>query len=199
MSNVAIIPARSGSTRIPLKNIRPFMGKPIICYSIETAVRSRLFDEIWVSTDSDEIGKVATREGARVHVRPARLAQNEVGTQEVAGAVLQDIQAGRFEFACVIYATAPMMREKDLARALAALEEKPGATFAYSIGVMPVRDAGQFYFGRTRAFIHQEPLDGPDSIKIVVPEDRVCDINTIEDWQKAEAMFCRLHNVRRTA
>lgn len=196
--NVAIIPARAGSTRIPGKNIKPFMGRPIIAYSIETARKSCLFEEIWVSTDSDEIGKIAEREGARVHVRPMRLAVNEVGTQEVAKAVLQDIKAGRFEFACVVYATAPMMREADMTRALRCLQETPDAPFAYSVGAMPVRDAGQFYFGRTRAFIQDEPLDGPDVLKVVVPQDRVCDINTMEDWNKAESMFCRIHGIRKT-
>ena len=55
MKNIAIIPARGGSKRIPRKNIKPFMGKPIIAYSIEAALQSELFDEVMVSTDDDEI------------------------------------------------------------------------------------------------------------------------------------------------
>ena len=55
MKNIAIIPARGGSKRIPRKNIKPFMGKPIITYSIEAALQSGLFDEVMVSTDDEEI------------------------------------------------------------------------------------------------------------------------------------------------
>ena len=62
--SVAIIPARGGSTRIPKKNIKLFLGTPIIAYSIETAERSGLFDRIIVSTDSDEIARVALQHGA---------------------------------------------------------------------------------------------------------------------------------------
>ena len=66
MSNVAIIPARGGSKRIPRKNIRPFAGKPIIAWSIEAALASRTFDEVIVSTDDVEIAEVAKRYGATV-------------------------------------------------------------------------------------------------------------------------------------
>lgn len=66
MRNLAIIPARGGSKRIPRKNIKDFLGKPIIAYSIETALKSGLFNEIMVSTDDDEIAEVAIKFGATV-------------------------------------------------------------------------------------------------------------------------------------
>ena len=68
MSNkkIAIITARSGSKRIPNKNIRNFNGKPIIAYSIETALNSKIFDEVMVSTDSQEIAQIAKKFGAKV-------------------------------------------------------------------------------------------------------------------------------------
>ena len=66
MSNIAIIPARGGSKRIPLKNIKSFLGKPIISYSINAALKSKLFDEIIVSTDNDEIAEIAIKFGAKV-------------------------------------------------------------------------------------------------------------------------------------
>lgn len=66
MGNLAIIPARGGSKRIPRKNIKPFMGKPIIAYSIETALKSDLFEEVMVSTDDEEIAAVARQYGAVV-------------------------------------------------------------------------------------------------------------------------------------
>lgn len=61
MKNIAIIPARGGSKRIPRKNIKPFMGKPIIAYSIEAALQSGLFDEVMVSTDDEEIAEIACK------------------------------------------------------------------------------------------------------------------------------------------
>ena len=66
MSNnaVAIIPARGGSKRIPRKNIKDFHGKPLIAYSIEVALKSKLFDKVIVSTDDEEIAKIAMQYGA---------------------------------------------------------------------------------------------------------------------------------------
>ena len=66
MTSLAIIPARGGSKRIPKKNIKPFLGKPIIAYSIEVALKSKLFDEVMVSTDDEEIAKIALEYGAKV-------------------------------------------------------------------------------------------------------------------------------------
>jgi len=64
-SRIVIIPARGGSKRIPKKNIKDFLGKPIISYSIENAIKSELFDEIHVSTDDDEIFSIASNLGAK--------------------------------------------------------------------------------------------------------------------------------------
>ena len=66
MSKLAIIPARSGSKRISNKNIIDFFGKPIIAYSIEAALSTKLFDEVMVSTDSEEIAEIARKYGAKV-------------------------------------------------------------------------------------------------------------------------------------
>ena len=66
MSSICIIPARGGSKRIPRKNIKDFLGKPIIAYSIEAALKCNLFDEVMVSTDDDEIASIAKQYGAKV-------------------------------------------------------------------------------------------------------------------------------------
>ena len=66
MSRLAIIPARGGSKRIPRKNIKLFLGEPIISYSIKAALRSNLFDEVMVSTDDKEIATIAIKYGAKV-------------------------------------------------------------------------------------------------------------------------------------
>ena len=69
MNNLAVIPARSGSQRIPKKNIKDFFGKPIIAYPIELAIESNLFDEVIVSTDSPEIESIVVKYGASVPFR----------------------------------------------------------------------------------------------------------------------------------
>ena len=66
MKNLCIIPARGGSKRIPRKNVKPFLGKPMLAYSIEAAKESGLFDEIMVSTDDEEIANIALQYGANV-------------------------------------------------------------------------------------------------------------------------------------
>ena len=82
--NVAIIPARGGSKRLPGKNIKSFLGKPIIAYSIEAALSSKLFDKVVVTTDSEEIAGVAQEHGAEVPLlRPAELADDHSATAPV--------------------------------------------------------------------------------------------------------------------
>lgn len=83
--NLAIIPARGGSKRIPRKNIRDFCGKPMIAWSIEAARASGLFEHIVVSTDDDEIAEVARAHGAEVPFRrPAELVFQAIRDQVVA-------------------------------------------------------------------------------------------------------------------
>ncbi|NJC26153.1 pseudaminic acid cytidylyltransferase [Neolewinella antarctica] len=109
MSRLCIIPARGGSKRIPRKNIRPFLGKPIIAYSIEAALASGLFDEVMVSTDDEEIAAVARQFGASVpFMRSAATADDFATTVDVIAEVLGEY---RWEFAevCCVYATAPFV------------------------------------------------------------------------------------------
>ena len=82
--NVAVIPARGGSKRIPRKNVKQFCGKPIITWPIEVVKQSELFDHILVSTDDEEIAKVAKACGAEVpFMRPVKLSDDYAGTSKV--------------------------------------------------------------------------------------------------------------------
>ena len=84
MSALAIIPSRGGSKRIPRKNIRLFLGRPILAYSIEVALKSNLFNEVMVSTDDDEIARIALERGATVpFLRSAENASDYAGIAEV--------------------------------------------------------------------------------------------------------------------
>ena len=89
MKNLCIIPARGGSKRIPRKNIKVFLGKPIMAYSIEAALKSDLFDEVMVSTDDEEFAEVAKKFGANVpFLRSEATANDYAGTEDVIFEVL---------------------------------------------------------------------------------------------------------------
>ncbi len=117
MGNIAIIPARGGSKRIPRKNIKGFLGKPIIAYSIEAAIASDLFDEVMVSTDDAEIAEIAVKYGAKVPFMRSPINSDDfAGTAEVLVEVLNDYSKKNtlFEYACCIYPTAPLIKVKNI-------------------------------------------------------------------------------------
>lgn len=120
MANVAIITARGGSKRIPRKNIKLFRGKPIIAYSIETALKCGLFDLVMVSTDDDEIADISKSYGAQVpFIRSKQTADDFAGTADVVLEVINDLKANgkQFENACCIYPTAPFISQQTLSEA----------------------------------------------------------------------------------
>ncbi|RDV16476.1 pseudaminic acid cytidylyltransferase [Pontibacter diazotrophicus] len=113
MKNIAIIPARGGSKRIPRKNIKDFLGKPIIAYSIEAALHSGLFEEVMVSTDDEEIAAVAKKYGASVpFLRSSATSDDFATTAAVLTEVLKDYAAagGNFVYGCCLYPTAPLVK-----------------------------------------------------------------------------------------
>jgi N-acylneuraminate cytidylyltransferase len=117
MSNICIIPARGGSKRIPRKNIRDFLGKPIIAYSIEAAINSGLFEEIMVSTDDNEIAEIAKQYGAKVpFMRSSENANDFATTADVLVEVINEYlrNSKEFEHICCIYPTAPFVTPKRL-------------------------------------------------------------------------------------
>lgn len=117
MANIAIIPARGGSKRIPKKNIRDFLGQPIISYSIKSALDSKLFDEIMVSTDDQEIVKIALQHGANVpFIRSKKNSDDFAGTAEVLIEVLEQYKQRSIHFdnCCCIYPTAPFITPETL-------------------------------------------------------------------------------------
>jgi N-acylneuraminate cytidylyltransferase len=117
MKNIAIITARGGSKRIPRKNIKDFLGKPIIAYSIAAALAAGCFDEIMVSTDDPEIAEVARSYGAKVpFFRSEENANDFATTAEVLIEVLNEYkQRGElFEFVCCLYPTAPFVTAEKL-------------------------------------------------------------------------------------
>lgn len=118
LKNIAIIPARSGSKRIPHKNVKNFLGKPVIAYSIKTAIDSGLFDEIMVSTDSENIAEIALKYGAKI---PFLRTQNTAGDHATLSDVILEVLTNynekfnlKFDNICCLLATAPLVKPKDL-------------------------------------------------------------------------------------
>lgn len=222
--NIAVIPARGGSKRIIGKNIKTFVGKPLIAYSIEAAQASELFDEILVSTDSDDIAAIAEQYGAtQIIRRPESLANDYVGTFPVVKHAMEVFeQAGKkVDYVCCIYATAPFLSAERLKEGLHRLAADNTKQFAFSVtsfpfpvqrairlhegGVSPVEpaqigkrsqdleeyyhDAGQFYWGTRCAWKEDKATFAPHSIPIILPRYLVQDIDTPEDWKRAELMY----------
>lgn len=127
MSKLAIIPARGGSKRIPKKNIKFFLGKPIIAYAIETAINSKLFEEVMVSTDDHEIAEIALSYGAKVPFKRSEKNSNDFATtvDVIKEVILSYNNLGiKFEYASCIYPCTPLLSIERLLESFYLLEEK---------------------------------------------------------------------------
>ena len=112
MNSIAIIPARGGSKRIPRKSIKSFLGKPIIAYSINAVLKSKLFDEIIVSTDDLEIAEISKKYGAKVpFFRSKKNSDDFATTYDVLNEVLSIYKEKNkiYEYGCCIYPAAPLV------------------------------------------------------------------------------------------
>lgn len=127
MKSICIIPARGGSKRIPRKNIKDFLGMPIIAYSIKAALESGIFDEVMVSTDDEGIAKVARQYGANVpFLRSKETANDFATTADVINEVLSNYEknGNTFDVVCCLYATAPFVTSDRLKEASGVLNSK---------------------------------------------------------------------------
>lgn len=131
MKNIAIIPARSGSKRIPHKNIKDFLGKPIISYAIDVAIKSNLFDTIMVSTDSEEIGDIAKKYCAEVpFYRSSINSSDNATTTDVILEVIDSYNKNNinFDYFCCIYPCTPMLLPDDIINSMRVLIENKCTT-----------------------------------------------------------------------
>lgn len=120
MKTIAIITARGGSKRIPKKNIKEFMGKPMLAYAIEAALQSEIFDEVMVSTDDKEIAEVALKHGAKVpFMRSAKTAGDSATTFDALDEVITEYKKSGKEFdtLCCIYPCVPFLKAETLKKA----------------------------------------------------------------------------------
>ena len=222
--NIAIIPARGGSKRIPRKNIKPFHGKPMIAYPIQTALESGLFDQVVVSTDDDEIAEVAKAYGANVPFkRPEELANDYAGTIPVIKHAIEWFEQHEQSpgLVCCLYATAPFVQTEAIQQALKKLQTSH-ADYCFTATSFPFpiqraiklsenkrvdmfypehmstrsqdleeayHDAGQFYWGKAEAWKGETPLFSDKATAFILPRHLVQDIDTPEDWTRAELMY----------
>jgi pseudaminic acid cytidylyltransferase len=177
-----------------------FHGKPIIAYSILAAKDSGLFNEIYVSTDDWEIAKVAEAFGAHALAREESLSVDQVGTQDVMRRVLFALEDGKrdsmkfiepYSYAACIYPCAPMLEPDTLARALNLLQ-MTDANYVVPLGTW-LRDPGQFYMGKASAFLAGAPLLDSGTQLLPIDPRTDCDINTMEDFERAKRMYAELH------
>jgi len=221
--NIAIIPARGGSKRIPRKNIKFFCGKPMIAWAISGAKASGLFDHIVVSTDDDEIATISKDQGAEIpFMRPASLADDLTPTVPViAHAVKSCLDSGWvIDNVCCIYPGVPFLQTEDLIAAFNLLQNRD-ANFVYPVTeyAHPIQramrhlsngkmqffnsqfeltrtqdletafhDAGQFYWGKTASWLEHKKMH-TDGLGMPIPNWRVVDIDTADDWDRAELVF----------
>lgn len=227
--NVAIIPARGGSKRIIKKNVKLFFGKPIIAYSIENAIKSLLFDKVIVSTDDNEIARIAIEYGAEVpFMRPSELSDDFSGTHDVIGHAVKSLENNGEEirYVCCLYATAPLLKMNYLIKGYDLIksgkwESVIAATkFSYPIfrsfeklenGSLKMffpehyssrsqdlseafHDAGQFYWANAKVWKDKPNRFSENSTIVELPNYLVQDIDTMEDWIRAENLFKLLDN-----
>jgi pseudaminic acid cytidylyltransferase len=139
--NIAVIPARGGSKRIPWKNIKLFAGSPMMSYSIKAAFDSKMFDRVIVSTDSEKIAAVARDFGAEIpFLRSKELSDDFTGTDAVVLDTLERLSQTdnreHIDYVCCIYATAPFLLPEDLQRGFEVLKQS-GAGSAFTVTSFP--------------------------------------------------------------
>lgn len=155
MKSIAIITARGGSKRIPHKNIKPFLGRPIIEYSIKAALESGCFDEVMVSTDDEEIAEISRKAGASVpFMRSEKTSNDYATTTDVLLEVLEEYEKmGRtFDYMACLYPTNPFITTEKLKEGMKLISEEDYAE------VLPVV---QFSFPPQRAYV----FDNEESLK----------------------------------
>lgn len=218
MSNLAVITARGGSKRIPRKNIKDFCGKPIMAYSIEAAMKSGLFDEVMVSTDSEEIAEIARQYGASVPFMRSEATSNDfAGTGDVLNEVISEYKkiGKEFDVMCCIYPTAPFVTAEKLKRAYDLLISsdadrispmvqfsfppqraffiREGELVAVDPKSLPCRsqDLEPIYHDCGQFYFYRMATWGKAGkcIPMELPDSEVQDIDNFEDWKIAEMKY----------
>lgn len=136
--NIAIIPARGGSKRVPLKNIREFAGIPMLTRTIKTLHNSECFDQIIVSTDSEDIANIASKsEKCEIHWRDPILAEDNANTVDVIDHVINSIGIVSNSNICCVYAPNPFLLPSAIQLGLRILESNDDADYVSPVTTFP--------------------------------------------------------------
>lgn len=213
---IAMIPARLGSKRIPKKNIRYMDGKPLIQYPIDLAVGSGLFEEVWVNTESAELGRIIQTMGAQFHERPAQLAGDKATNRDF---TYEFMQKHDCDYVVMVNTTSPLLREDTVRKFLTFINENDYDTI---VSVVAEREETFFqdkplnfsleekvnsqFLEPTEAIVWaltawkretfmklqeegKNPVFGGKLGKYAIPKDEACDLDTEEDWRIAEGIL----------
>ncbi len=211
---VAMIPARMGSKRIPKKNIRYMLGKPLIQYPIDLALGSDAFESVWVNTESAPLGHACEKMGAKFHQRPLELSSDTATNRDF---VYEFLKKHECDYVVMINPTSPALRAETLNRFIEFLQEN---VFDVVLSVESIQ-AESFYQGNRINFTGEDkiPSERLEPVEIVVwaltawkretfikmqengecpifggnvgrfsiPKDESADLDTEADWRIAEA------------
>jgi len=217
--NIAIIPARGGSKRIPRKNIKKFLKKPLISYPIEIAKKSNLFKEIFVSTRDQEIARIAKEYGAKIIYRKKELCDDYTPTFDVIKDALKQIDdKKKYQYACIIYPTSVFLQKKFLKKGLKKLKNSnceysfSAIEFEYPIfrgfelhSDHPKMIFPEFFNTRSQDLkkIYHDGAQfywmkigakkdfafDKNTKAVIIPKSLAVDIDDEEDFKKAEALY----------
>ncbi len=213
---IAMIPARLGSKRIPKKNIRYLLDKPLIQYPIELAIQCDRFDSIWVNTESEELGRASQKIGANFHKRPEELATDTATNREF---TYEFMQKHECDYVVMINATSPLLKLETLNAFLDYVDSN-----CYDTVVSVIKQKEEtFYQGKPLNFsleekVNSQLLEPTEAIcwaltawkrdnfmkmqesginpvyggvigRFSIPKNESCDLDTLEDWKIAEGML----------
>ena len=233
MRMLGFIPARQGSKGVPAKNIKPLGNKPLIGYTIETALKIEKLDRVVVSTDSELIGNIAKSLGAEVpFLRPSHLASDESPTIDSIIHCLNFFQTQKesFDAVCLLQPTVPFRQLTEIKKAISVFEEKDFDSLVSVIKVpahynphwqyklddneslrlfigeervvsrrqlLPLTyiRSGSLYITKTKVILEQKSIYGKNPGAIIDNNNFLVNIDTLEDWTKAEIILKRLKKI----
>ncbi len=216
MKLIGMIPARMGSKRIPLKNIRYLGDKALIQYPIDLALKSELLDEVWVNTEEEKLGQIAVRLGAKFHRRPTELATDKATNREF---TYEFLKTHECDYVIMMNPTSPLLRERTFQEFLQYVKEND---FDTVLSVVSEKEE-TFFKGQALNFSLEEkvnsqlleptekivwaltawkrdfflgqqekgmnPVFGGKLGRFAIPKDEACDLDTEEDWRIAEGIL----------
>lgn len=213
---IAMIPARLGSRRIPKKNIRYMLDKPLIQYPIDLALESGQFDSVWVNTESRELGEACKKLGVNFHERPAELANDKATNRDF---VYEFLQKHECDYVIMMNPTSPTLRKESVDGFIRFVQENDFDTVMSVVSVQ----AEAFYQGQPINFDKSDkipseklepveeiiwamtawkretflrlqdtgacPVFGGKMATYAIPKDEAADLDSEEDWNIAEGIL----------